>query len=275
MIGAGSTAAGGVAAASSKRTPLVAGTWKMNKTTVEAVVLSQEIANHFYRDYDRIDTVLCPPFTDLKSVRTVLEFDRVPIALGAQDVFWETSGAYTGAISPVMLKEVGCEYCIVGHSERREHFAESDLTVSKKAQALLAQGIVPIICVGEGLTKREEGAREAIAFVTAQVEGALGAELLAQPGIDKIVIAYEPVWAIGTGRTATPEAAQEMCAAIRASLAGLLGDTVAQGIRILYGGSMKAENAALFVPQPDIDGGLIGGAALDARAFIDIVKAFL
>ncbi|MDR1183718.1 MAG: triose-phosphate isomerase [Coriobacteriales bacterium] len=255
------------------RKALVAGNWKMNKTTVEAAVLGQDIVNRFYKDYDRVDTVLCPPFVDLKTVRTVLEFDRAPIALGAQDVFWEKDGAYTGAISPVMLKEVGCTYGIVGHSERREHFAETDLTVSKKAQALLEHDIAPIICVGEGLEKREEGAREAIAFVTAQVSSAL--ELLDCSGAERIVIAYEPIWAIGTGRTATPEAAQEMCAAIRAGVADWAGSAVAQKIRVLYGGSMKPENAALFAPLPDVDGGLIGGAALEAQAFIEIVKAFL
>jgi triosephosphate isomerase len=257
------------------RTPLVAGNWKMNKTTVEAAVLSQDISNHFYRDYDRVDTVLCPPFIDLKTVRTVLEFDRSPIALGAQDVYWEKSGAFTGAISPVMLREVGCDYCIVGHSERREYFAETDATVNRKARALLAHDIVPIICVGEGLDTREEGARAAIAFVTAQLDGALGDGLAEERNIDRIVIAYEPIWAIGTGRTATPEAAQEMCAAIRERLAALLGNEKAQAIRVLYGGSMKPENAAMFAPMPDIDGGLIGGAALDASGFVDIVKAFL
>jgi triosephosphate isomerase len=245
----------------------------MNKTTVEATRLSQEIANYFYEDYSRVDTVLCPPFVDLKTVRTVLEFDRIPIALGAQDVFWEDAGAWTGAISPVMLKELGCGYCIVGHSERREHFAETDHMVGKKTRALLSHGITPIICVGEGLAKREEGAHAARAFVTAQVAGAL--ELIAREDIARVVIAYEPIWAIGTGRTATPEMAQEMCAAIRAYLAELAGNEAADAIRILYGGSMKAENAALFVPEPDIDGGLIGGASLDARSFVDIVKAFL
>jgi triosephosphate isomerase len=255
------------------RKALVAGNWKMNKTTVEAAVLSQDIVNRFYKDYDRIDTVLCPPFVDLKTVRTVLEFDRAPIALGAQDVFWERDGAYTGAISPVMLKEVGCSYGIVGHSERREHFAETDLMVGKKARALLECGIAPIICVGEGLKKREEGAREAIAFVTTQLVRAL--ELIDRSDAARTVIAYEPVWAIGTGRTATPEAAQEMCAAIRAGIADWAGDEAAQKTRILYGGSMKPENAALFVPLPDVDGGLIGGASLEAQAFIDIVKAFL
>jgi triosephosphate isomerase len=255
------------------RKALVAGNWKMNKTTVEAALLSQDIVNRFYKDYDRIDAVLCPPFIDLKTVRTVLEFDRAPLALGAQDVFWEEGGAYTGAISPVMLKEVGCTYGIVGHSERREHFAETDLMVSRKAQALLEHDIAPIICVGEGLEKREEGEGAAIAFVAAQVKHAL--ERVDPFHAERVVIAYEPIWAIGTGRTATPEAAQEMCAAIRAGIADWVGFDVAQKVRVLYGGSMKPENAALFAPLPDVDGGLIGGASLEAQAFIDIVKAFL
>ena len=254
-------------------TPLVAGNWKMNKTTYEAAMLSQDIVNRFYKDYSSVDTVLCPPFTDLKTVRTVLEYDHAPIALGAQDVYWEDAGAFTGAISPALLKEVGCTYCIVGHSERREHFAETDHTVSRKARALLTHGITPIICVGEGLERREAGAREAIAYVTAQVDGAL--ELLDLQQLDAIVIAYEPIWAIGTGRTATPEAAQEMCASIRERLAGHAGAAAADKVRVLYGGSMKPENAALFAPLPDIDGGLIGGASLAAQGFIDIVKAFL
>jgi triosephosphate isomerase len=285
------------------RTPLVAGNWKMNRTTVEAAFLAQDISNRFYQDYDRVDTVLCPPFIDLKTVRTVLEFDRSPLMLGAQDVFWEDAGAFTGATSPLMLKEVGCSHCIVGHSERRELFAETDLTVGRKARALLAHGIAPIICVGEGPSVREEGEKAAIAFVTAQLEAALSAAGLGgleglegfggsgngeesgppgglglpggPAGPEKVVVAYEPVWAIGTGRTATPEAAQAVCAAIRDRLASVLGPKTAEGIRILYGGSLNAGNAALFVSQPDIDGGLVGGAALDADSFVEIVKAFL
>ncbi|MDR1015520.1 MAG: triose-phosphate isomerase [Coriobacteriales bacterium] len=288
------------------RKPLVAGNWKMNRTTVEAAILAQDISNRFYQDYDRVDTVLCPPFIDLKTVRTVLEFDRSPLMLGAQDVFWEDAGAFTGATSPLMLKEVGCSYCIVGHSERRELFAETDLTVGRKARALLGHGIVPIVCVGEGPSVREEGEKAAIAFVTAQLEAALrsaglegfeglaglaglegsgngeesgppeGLSLPGGPaGLEKVVVAYEPVWAIGTGRTATPEAAQAVCAAIRERLAAVVGPRTAEGARILYGGSLNAGNAALFVSQPDIDGGLVGGAALDADSFVEIVRVFL
>jgi triosephosphate isomerase len=227
----------------------------------------------FYTDYDGVDTVLCPPFISLKSVATVLDYDKSDIMLGAQDVYWQENGAYTGAISVGMLKDVRCKYCIVGHSERRDYFGESDLDVSRKAQALLAGEITPIICVGEGLEKREEGADVAVAYVCAQVSAAL--ELIAPGDVERIVVAYEPIWAIGTGRTATPESAQEMCAAIRACIADIAGAEAAHKVRVLYGGSMKPENAAMFAPLPDIDGGLIGGAALDAKGFIEIVKAFL
>jgi len=254
------------------RKPLVAGNWKMNKATVAAAILAQDISNRYLRDYKSVDIVLCPPFICLKTVQTVLKFDKSPMKLGAQDVYWEDDGAYTGAISPRMLREEGVCYCIVGHSERREFFAETDLMVSRKAKALLVQGITPIVCVGEGLSKREEGASEAIAFVLGQLKESL--QLLHPGEIKQIVIAYEPIWAIGTGRTATPESAQEMCLAIRGYLAEAVGPEVAELVRILYGGSMKAENVKMFVPMPDIDGGLIGGAALNAQSFIDIVKAF-
>ena len=256
-----------------QRKPLVAGNWKMNKTTTESVRLAQDISNSYYRDYDSADTVLCPPLISLKAVCTVLEFDRSLIRLGAQDVFWEPNGAYTGAVSTEMLREVGCEYCIVGHSERRQFFAETDEMVNRKARALLDVGITPIICVGEGLELRESGAQAAADFVTAQVAAAL--QQFAPGYIGRVVIAYEPIWAIGTGRTATPESAQEICAAIREQLAVLSDHQLAAGVRVLYGGSMKPENAALFAQMPDVDGGLIGGAALQAADFIEIVKAFV
>jgi triosephosphate isomerase len=254
------------------RIPLIAGNWKMNKNTYEASVLSQNIISYLDYETEKIEAVLCPPFTDLRTVRTVLEFDRTFVTLGAQDVYWEKNGAYTGAISPALLKELDCRYCIVGHSERREYFGETDLDVSKKAQALLEAGITPIICVGEGLEKRDEGAEAALTFVTAQVEGAL--QLISISDVPKLVIAYEPIWAIGTGRTATPEQAQAMSAGIRAYIADAHGPAAAEKVRVLYGGSMKPENVALFAPLPDVDGGLIGGAALEARSFVDIVKAF-
>lgn len=256
-----------------KRRALVAGNWKMNTTVVEATMLSQDICNRYYNDYDNVETVLCPPFISLKSVATVLDYDKSDIALGAQDVFWEKSGAYTGAISPQMLKAVGCRYCIVGHSERREYFGESNNDVGRKAKALLSVDITPIVCVGEGIDVREVGAGEALDFVVVQVAAAL--ESIDFADVGRIVVAYEPIWAIGTGRTATPEIAQDMCAGIRACIADIAGADAANKVRILYGGSMKPENAASFAPEPDIDGGLIGGAALKSQDFLGIVKAFI
>ncbi len=252
------------------RKKLIAGNWKMNETVPEAVVLAQEISNLMERDWlEMVDVAVCPPFVDLKPVKTVLEFDRVDIALGAQNVYWEPAGAFTGEISIPMIKEIGCAFCIVGHSERRNLFGETNEDVNRKAPALIEAGIAPIVCVGESLSVRDEGAY--LDYVTAQVRAAFA-------GIDgddarTTVVAYEPVWAIGTGRTATPEQAEEVCAAIRACLADLYDEATAADMRILYGGSMNEGNAALLLAEADIDGGLIGGAALKAGSFIEIVKA--
>jgi triosephosphate isomerase len=252
------------------RTPLIAGNWKMNMNTAEATKLSQAISYNIDNSYDHVDVVLCPPFTDLRSVNIVLDFDNSHIKMGAQDVYWQKSGAFTGEIAPGMLREIGCTYCIIGHSERREHFGESDETVNLKAKALLAEGLTPIICCGEDLATREQGA--ALPWVLAQIEAAYVDIDAAQAA--KTVVAYEPIWAIGTGRTATPEAAEEVCAAIRDKLADLYGQPTAQQVRILYGGSMNPGNVAQFQPCPNIDGGLIGGAALEATSFTTLVKAF-
>ncbi len=254
------------------RKTLIAGNWKMNETYGEAVVLAQEIANGFYDDWvETVDVVVCPPYIDLKPVKTVFEFDKRKVGLGAQNVYWEASGAFTGEISVPMLKEVGCAWCIVGHSERRTLFGETNEDVNKKAKALLAGGLAPIVCVGESLAVRDDGTY--LAYVKAQVEAAFA-------GIDEAdarrsVVAYEPIWAIGTGRTATPEQAQEVCAAIREALAGLYGAEAADAMRVLYGGSMNEGNAALLLAEADIDGGLIGGASLKAASFIQIVKEAL
>ena len=254
------------------RKPLIAGNWKMNETYGESVVLAQEISNGFYDDWaDKVDVVVCPPYIDLKPVKTVFEFDKRKVALGSQNVYWEPSGAFTGEISVPMLAEVGCAWCIVGHSERRTLFGETNEDVNKKAKALLAGGLAPIVCVGESLAVRDEGTY--LDYINAQVVAAFA-------GIDgaeaaRCVVAYEPIWAIGTGRTATPEQAQEVCAAIRATLAELYGVETADAMRVLYGGSMNEGNADLLLAQPDIDGGLIGGAALKAASFIAIVKEAL
>lgn len=254
------------------RKPLMAGNWKMNKTVGEAVVLAQDISNNHNEQWEgNVDVVVCPPFVDLKPVKTVFEFDRLNIGVGAQNVHWEESGAYTGEISIPMLKEIGCEWCIIGHSERRTLFGETNEGVNKKAKALLAAGINPIICVGESLAVRDEGTT--LEFVCDQVRAAFA-------GIDatlaaKAVVAYEPIWAIGTGRTATPEQAQEVCAAIRSTVAELYGPEVAEQMRVLYGGSMNPGNVDLLIAQEDIDGGLIGGAALKADSFVQLADACL
>ncbi len=251
------------------RKPLMAGNWKMNKTIGEAVVLAQDISNQYESRWDACDVVVCPPFVDLKPAKTVFDFDRVPVGVGAQNVYWEEKGAFTGEVSVPMLKEIGCGWCIIGHSERRGYFGETNEDVNKKAKALIAAGIKPIICVGESLAVRDSG--ETLEFVTAQVRAAFA-------GIDAgqtadCVVAYEPIWAIGTGRTATPEQAQEVCAAIRETLAELFGAETSQAMRVLYGGSMNPGNVELLVAQPDIDGGLIGGAALEASSFVQLIKA--
>ena len=249
---------------------MMAGNWKMNKTIAEAVVLAQDIVNQYEKDWDEwCDIVLCPPFPDLKPVKTVLDFDRVPIAVGAQNVHWEASGAYTGEVSASMLAEIGCAYCIVGHSERREMFGETNEGVNRKAKALIAEHIHPIICVGESLAVRESGA--AIDYVCVQVRAAFAGLDAARAAM--CVIAYEPVWAIGTGHTATPEQAQEVCAAIRATIAELYDEALADEMRILYGGSMNPGNVDMLIAEQDIDGGLIGGAALDAASFVQLIEA--
>jgi len=252
------------------RKPMMAGNWKMNNTISEAVVLAQDISNQWEKEWDEMcDIVVCPPFVDLKPVKTVFDFDRVKIEVGAQNVHFEKSGAYTGEISVDMLAEIGCGYCIVGHSERREMFGETNEGVNRKVKALLEGKIKPIVCVGESLAIRDEGTY--IDFVCAQVKAAFA-------GLDstealECVVAYEPIWAIGTGRTATPEQAEEVCAAVRATLAELFDSETADEIRVLYGGSMNPGNVNMLIEQPDIDGGLIGGAALKAESFVQLIEA--
>lgn len=253
------------------RKPMIAGNWKMYKTPGEAAVLVQGI-NELMTDArglgSMVDAVVCPPFVDLKAVATVIELDHAPIMLAAQNVYWETEGAFTGEISPRMLADIGCDYCIVGHSERREYFGETDATVNLKVKALLAVGITPIVCCGETLEIRDAGDTDA--FVRVQIRGALDGITAEQAA--SIVIAYEPIWAIGTGRTPTPEAANDVARAIRATVGALFGQPVAIQVRVLYGGSAKPENIMLFMPEPDIDGALVGGAALEADSFFRMVR---
>jgi triosephosphate isomerase (TIM) len=251
------------------RRPMVAGNWKMYKTAGEGAILTQNIEPLVSGVWDEVEVVVCPPFTALKSVSTVIELDRLTMGLGAQDVHWEAEGAFTGAISPRMLVDLRCDYVIVGHSERREYFGETDETVNKKAHAVFAAGMVPIVCVGETLAVRE--AEETESFVRGQVRAAV--EGLSAEDAVRLVIAYEPIWAIGTGRTPTPEGANDVARSIRATVGATFGQPAAMAVRILYGGSVKPENAAMFFAEPDIDGALVGGAALQAVSFAEIVEA--
>ncbi len=254
------------------RKPMMAGNWKMNNTIAEAVVLSQEISNRYEKEWpEHVDIVVCPPFVDLKPAKTVFDFDKAKVAVGAQNVHWEPAGAYTGEVSVPMLSEIGCAYCIVGHSERRTLFGETNEDVNRKVKALVAGGIAPIVCVGESLAVRDEGTTDE--YVCAQVRAALAG--LDEADMEGLVVAYEPIWAIGTGRTATPEQAQAVCSAIRATVADLFDAQVADDMRVLYGGSMNPGNVDMLVAQPDIDGGLIGGASLKAESFVQLIQACL
>lgn len=254
------------------RKPLMAGNWKMNNTYGEAVVLAQEISNHYNKSWvGKVDVLVCPPFIDLKPAKTVFEFDRTPVEIGAQNVYWEPKGAFTGEISIPMLKEVGCTCSIVGHSERRGYFGETNEDVNRKVHALVDAGMYAIVCVGESLSVRDAGTTEE--FVCAQVRAAFAGVEPQQAAT--CVVAYEPIWAIGTGRTATPEQAQAVCSSIRATLADMFGAEVAESMRVLYGGSMNVGNVEMLIAQPDIDGGLVGGASLKADQFIQLVKACL
>lgn len=251
------------------RRMLVAGNWKMYTTSGEGVVLVQDLADLVREEWDDVEVAVCPPFTGLKAVSTLIELDHLRISLGAQDMHWESEGAFTGAIAPRMLTELRCDYVIIGHSERREFFGETNETVNRKVRAAFAAGLTPIMCCGETLATRE--ALETETFVRKQImEGAAGLDATEAA---RLVIAYEPIWAIGTGRTPTPEAANDVCRTIRATIGAMYGPPAAMSVRVLYGGSVKAENAKMFFGEPDIDGGLVGGAALKADSFADIVKA--
>jgi triosephosphate isomerase len=253
------------------RKMLIAGNWKMYTTSGEGAVLIQDLAELVRESWRDVDIAVCPPFTGLKAASTVIELDGLNIGLGAQDMYWEAEGAFTGEVSARMLTELRCNYVIVGHSERREMFHETDETVNRKVMAVFEAGMTPILCCGETLDTREN--METEAFVRGQiVNGAAG---LSPEQAQQLVIAYEPIWAIGTGRTPTPEAANDVCRTIRATVGAMYGPPAAMSCRVLYGGSVKPENAKMFFAEPDIDGALVGGAALKAESFADIAKAAL
>ncbi|MDE0682749.1 MAG: triose-phosphate isomerase [Candidatus Poribacteria bacterium] len=247
------------------RTPIIAGNWKLNKTVSEAIALTTALKASVV-DVNGVEIIVAPPFTALAAVSDVITDSN--IRLSAQDVYSEDSGAFTGEVSAPMLKDVGCDYVIIGHSERRQYFGETNESVNQKVKAALAHGLKPIICVGELLEEREAGRTEAVIedHVTGGIASLAAAELLS------CVIAYEPVWAIGTGKTATPDQAQEVHNFIRGLLAKLSSAEVASQIRIQYGGSVKPENASELMAQPDVDGALVGGASLEAESFAQIVK---
>ena len=260
-------------APSNTRVPLMAGNWKMNLNHQEAVVLVQKLAwtlDDKQHDYGKVEVVVLPPFTDIRSVQRVVDGDRLKIRYGAQDVSTQDEGAYTGDISAGMLAKLGCSYVVVGHSERREHHAEDDATVNAKAHKAVASGMTPIVCVGEGLDVRQAGRH--VEHTLEQLDGSLAGFDAKQ--VAALVVAYEPVWAIGTGEVATPDDAQEVCAAIRARVAETRGDEAAGGVRILYGGSVKAANVAGIMQQPDVDGALVGGASLQADEFGGICRFY-
>jgi triosephosphate isomerase len=241
----------------------------MNLNHLEAIALVQKLAFTLTeKELTEVEVVVLPPFVDIRSVQTLVDGDKLLLGYGAQDLSAHVSGAYTGEISGAMLAKLGCEYVVVGHSERREYHKESDALVNAKVKAALANEIVPILCVGEGLEIRETG--EHVAYATAQLDAALDG--LKAEQVDKIVVAYEPVWAIGTGRTATPEDAQEVIGALRERIAGSFGAETGDKVRILYGGSVKAANAAGIMAQPDVDGALVGGASIVVEEFAGICR---
>jgi triosephosphate isomerase (TIM) len=249
------------------RKPLMAGNWKMNLNHLEAIHLVQDLAFRLSeKDYEAVDVVVLPPFTDIRSVQTLVDADHLTLGYGAQDLSSHDEGAFTGEVSGAMLAKLGCSYVVVGHSERRQYHGEDDGVVATKAQAALRHGLIPIVCVGEPLEVRQAGGH--LDHVLSQLDGSLSGVT----DLENLVIAYEPVWAIGTGEVATPEDAQEVCKAIRKRLAQTHGGDPAKQVRILYGGSVKADSAPGIMAQADVDGGLVGGASLSAEEFVKIVK---
>jgi triosephosphate isomerase (TIM) len=251
------------------RKPLVAGNWKMHNNHFQAIALTQKLAFMLTgKDFDATDVAVLPPFTALRSVQTLVEGDKLRLGYGAQDISSHDEGAYTGEVSGSMLAKLGCQFVLAGHSERRRYHGEDDALVNAKVKAALRSGITPVLCVGEPLEVRQAGNQ--ISHTLAQLDGGLAG--IAGEQVAGMVVAYEPVWAIGTGEVATPQDAQEVCGAIRGRVSAVHGDAVAVSARILYGGSVNSENMAAIMAQPDIDGGLVGGASLDAGEFVRICR---
>ena len=251
------------------RKPLISGNWKMHHNHFEAIAAVQKLSYHLTAaDYEAVDVSVHPPFTDLRSIQTIIDADKLDLLLGAQNCHWEEKGAFTGEVAPGMLAKLNVDYVIVGHSERRELFGETDEDVNRKVKAILAQGMTPIMCCGETLDEREAGTTDE--KIRTQVTSILGG--LSPDQVARLVIAYEPIWAIGTGKTASSDDAQEVCASIRALVADQVSAEAAAAIRIQYGGSVKPENTAALMACPDVDGALVGGASLEAESFAGIVR---
>ncbi len=251
------------------RKPLISGNWKMNLNHFEAIQTVQKLHYLLPSDiYEQVDVTIHAPFTDIRSVQTLIDSEKLDLMVGAQHCHWEDTGAYTGEVSPAFLAKLNVDYVIAGHSERREIFGETDDMVNKKVAAIQHHGMIPILCCGETLAEREAGATEA--KVLGQIEAGLSGRSNEQ--IASLVIAYEPIWAIGTGRTATADDAQTVCHAIRERVRDLTDDVTADVLRIQYGGSVKAGNAAELMEQPDIDGALVGGASLDPDEFARLIQ---
>ena len=248
-----------------KRRPIIAGNWKMHMRVAEAESLVKDILSGLDGS-EQVDVVVAPPFTSLDAVGKRIRGS--PVAMAAQNLHWEASGAYTGEVSAQMLLDVGCRYVIIGHSERRQYFGETDETVNRRVKAALSEGLIPILCVGEVLQERKAGRTWEV--VERQIRKALAG--VSRGEAENLIIAYEPVWAIGTGETATPDQAQEVHAQMRGLVRQLYGETLAQGVRIQYGGSVKPDNVRGLMSQPDVDGALVGGASLKAESFLGIVK---
>ncbi|MGH9124116.1 MAG: triose-phosphate isomerase [Acidimicrobiales bacterium] len=256
-------------AEASGRKPLISGNWKMHHTHLDAIAMVQKLSYQLTdEDYRAVDVSVHPPFTALRSIQTLLDADRIPISLGAQNCYWEPKGAFTGEISPLMLAKLDVAYVIIGHSERRQLFGETDEGVNRKAKAVLAAGMTPIICCGETLEERRAGHThvKCLSQVASDLDGLTVAQIAG------LVLAYEPIWAIGTGVVATPDDAQEVIGNIRNEVSSLHGAEAAAGVRIQYGGSVKPSNIAELMAEPDIDGALVGGASLEAEEFSKIVR---
>jgi triosephosphate isomerase len=252
-----------------KKLPLIAGNWKMHNNHFEAIALVQKLAFTLSdKDYKHVEVVVLPPFTDLRSVQTLVDGDKLKIGYGAQDISQHAKGAYTGEVSGAMLAKLGCSYVLCGHSERRHYHHEDDATVNAKVKAALAVSVTPILCVGEPLEVRHAGTH--CDYVVTQLKGALAK--IPADAVASMVIAYEPVWAIGTGEVASPDDAQEMAAVIREHISGAVGGESGAGVRILYGGSVKGDNIASIMAEQDVDGALVGGASLDAGQFATICR---